>query len=93
MDRSPARRSPDDARDPQVDAVTARPPSATSWRLVDIRPTAEADGSPAIAVRFGADGQTHVLSPDEPEDAGWRLLEAAKLARAGIGRDDPETAD
>lgn len=73
--------------------MTARPPAATSWRIVDIHPTAEPDGAPAIAVRFGADGQAHVLSPDEAEDAAWRLLEAAKLARAGIGGRDPLTAD
>ncbi len=72
--------------------MTARPPAATSWRLVDIHPAAEPDGSPAIAVRFRADAQTHVLSPDEAEDAAWRLLEAAKLARAGIGSRDPEMA-
>lgn len=69
--------------------MTARPPAATSWRLVDIDPTAESDGSPAVAIRFSASGGAYVLSLDEAEDAAWRLLEAAKLARAGIGRDDP----
>ena len=64
-----------------------------SWHLVEIRPKADEDGSAAIEVRFGADGLTHVLSPDEAEDAAWRLLEAAKLARAGIGGDDLEMAN
>ncbi len=73
--------------------MTARPLTATSWRLVDIHPAAEPDGSPTVTGRFGAAAQTHVLSPDEAEDAAWRLLEAAKLARAGIGSRAPEMAN
>ena len=70
--------------------MTVRPPAATSWRLVEIWPTFKIDGSAAVAIRFIANGGDHVLSPDEAEDAAGRLLEAAKLARAGIGRDNPE---
>ena len=58
--------------------------------MAEIQPTAEPNGS--AAVRFNADGQTHVLSPEEAEDAAWRLLEAANLARAGIGNDDRQMA-
>lgn len=73
--------------------MTARPPSTAPWRLVDIRPATDEGGAAAVAVRLAVDGPRQMLSPDEAEDAAWRLLEAAKLARAGTDRDGPERAD
>ena len=65
-----------------------RPPS--EWRFVDIRPSVDDRGRSAVTFRQGTASLTYFMSPDMAEDAAWRLLEAAKLARAGIGRTEPE---